>query len=73
MRADILTWCRSRGVFGGVSLQGGTLRPDTDVNKAFYHTSVENKDILTGKVTPPSDAADFLKTLTLYGGERQKK
>jgi len=54
-------------------LQGGTLRPDSDVNKAFYHTSVENKDILTGKVTPPSNAADFLKTLTLYGGERQKK
>src|SRR5689334_2664347 len=30
MRADILSWSRSRGVFGGLSLQGGTLRPDDD-------------------------------------------
>lgn len=73
MRADILTWSRSRGVFGGISLQGGTLRPDGDVNKAIYHTDRENKDILTGKVQPTSAAAGFLKTLTVYGGERQKK
>jgi lipid-binding SYLF domain-containing protein len=73
MRSDILTWSRSRGVFGGVSLQGGTLRPDTDVNKAIYHANLENKDILTGKVKPTSEAAGFLKTLTMYGGERQKK
>jgi len=73
MRADILTWSRSRGVFGGISLQGGTLRPDSDVNKAIYHADQENKDILTGKVKPTSDAAGFLKTLAMYGGERQKK
>jgi len=64
---------RSRGVFGGISLQGGTLRPDSDVNKAIYHADQENKDILTGKVKPTSDAAGFLKTLAMYGGERQKK
>ena len=73
MRSDILTWSRSRGVFGGISLQGGTLRPDSDVNKAIYHANLENKDILTGKVKPPADAAGFLKTLIMYGGERQKK
>ena len=73
LRADILTWSRSKGIFGGVSLQGGTLRPDGDVNKAIYHTAVENKDILTGKVKPTSEAADFLNTLTLYGGAQQKK
>ena len=73
MRSDILTWSRSRGVFGGVSLQGGTLRPDSDVNKAIYQANLENKDILTGKVKPTSEAAGFLKTLTTYGGEQQKK
>ena len=73
MRSDILTWSRSRGVFGGISLQGGTLRPDSDVNKAIYHANLENKDILTGKVKPTSDAAGFLKTLATYGGQQQKK
>jgi len=73
MRADILTWSRSKGVFGGVSLQGGTLRPDSDVNKGIYHTTAENKDILTGKVKPTSEAAGFLNTLTLYGGAQQKR
>ena len=73
LRADILTWSRSKGIFGGVSLQGGTLRPDSDVNKAIYHTPQENKDILTGNVKPTSEAAGFLKTLTQYGGAQQKK
>jgi len=73
MRSDILTWSRSRGVFGGVSLQGGTLRPDSDVNQAIYQMKTENKDILTGKVKPTAEAAGFLKTLATYGGERQKK
>ena len=72
MRADILTWSRSRGVFGGVSLQGGTLRPDTDVNKAIYHTDDDSKNILTGKVKPTSDAMGFLATLTKYGGQQKK-
>jgi lipid-binding SYLF domain-containing protein len=36
MRAEILTWSRSRGVFAGISLQGATLRPDRDSIKALY-------------------------------------
>lgn len=70
MRADILSWSRSRGVFGGLSLQGGTLRPDEDVNKAIYGQKESNADILTGKVKAPSDAAaPFLDAVTKYGGE----
>jgi lipid-binding SYLF domain-containing protein len=68
MRADILSWSRSRGVFGGLSLQGGTLRADDDVNQALYGQKETDADILTGKVKPPSDAASFLDTLTKYGG-----
>jgi lipid-binding SYLF domain-containing protein len=73
LRSDILTWSRSRGVFGGVSLQGGTLRPDADVNKALYGSPEENKDILTGKVAATKDSAELLKTLAQYGGDQQKK
>jgi lipid-binding SYLF domain-containing protein len=73
MRADILSWSRSRGVFGGLSLQGGTLRPDDDVNKALYGQKETNADILTGRVKPPSDATAFLDTVTKYGGTTQSK
>jgi lipid-binding SYLF domain-containing protein len=36
MRAEILSWSRSRGVFGGVSLQGSTLREDSEANEHLY-------------------------------------
>jgi SH3 domain-containing YSC84-like protein 1 len=68
MHADILSWSRSRGVFGGLSLQSGTLRSDSDVNKALYGQKEENSDILSGKVKPPSDASTFLDTLAQFGG-----
>jgi len=32
-----------------------------------------NKDILAGRVKPTSDAAGFLYTLSMYGGEQWKK
>jgi lipid-binding SYLF domain-containing protein len=74
MQADILSWSRSRGVFGGVSLQGGTLRADSDVNKAIYGQDETNTAILTGKVKPTSDTSGLLDALTKYGGdERQQK
>ncbi len=70
MRADILSWSRSRGVFGGISLQGGTLRPDDDVNKALYAGKQSNSDILTGKVKSPSEASALLAALAKYGGKK---
>jgi lipid-binding SYLF domain-containing protein len=68
MRADILSWSRSRGVFGGLSLQGGTLRSDDDVNKALYGQKITNQAILTGKVAPPPQARRFLDVVATYGG-----
>jgi lipid-binding SYLF domain-containing protein len=73
MRADILSWSRSRGLFGGISLQGGTLRADTDVDKALYGQPVSSKEILTGKVEAPAGAEAFIGKLTQYGGAEQSK
>lgn len=69
MNADILSWSRSKGVFGGLSLQGGTLRSDDDANKALYGKKETNSDILTGKVKATSDASTFLEPVAKYGGE----
>ncbi len=73
MRADILSWSRSQGVFGGLSLQTGTLRPDNDVNQELYGQKQDNKDILTGQVKAPADAMGFLNTLAKYAGTTQTK
>jgi lipid-binding SYLF domain-containing protein len=73
MKAEILSWSRSRGVFGGLSLQGGTLRADDDVNQALYGQKETNSDILTGKVKPPADATSFLDALSQYGGTTRTK
>lgn len=73
MHADILSWSRSRGVFGGLSLQGGTLRPDEDANKALYAEKVTSKDILSGKVSKPIPSDQLSVKLAEYGGNEKLK
>jgi lipid-binding SYLF domain-containing protein len=68
MKADILSWSRSRGVFGGLTVEGGTLRPDDDANKGLYGDKVASKDILTGKVVKPVPSDALNGVLIKYGG-----
>jgi SH3 domain-containing YSC84-like protein 1 len=71
MRADILSWSRSRGVFGGIALDGATLRPDSDANKGLYSgRDVDNREILSGKVPVPPSAKGLLSTLSRYSGRK---
>lgn len=46
MRAEILSYSRSRGVFAGVSLEGSTLRPDDDASKQVYGRAITAKEIV---------------------------
>jgi lipid-binding SYLF domain-containing protein len=58
LHAEILTWSRSRGLFGGISLEGATLRPDGGENRKLYGREVSNREILeTGVLTPPGGQA----------------
>ena len=57
MRAEMLSWSRSRGLFAGISLQGATLRPDSDSNVELYGHPITNKEILTGSIPAPPAAA----------------
>lgn len=71
MHADILSWSRSKGVFGGVSLQGATLRPDEGADKALYGHKVNSKQVLTGQVKDPASPDPFTSELTQYGGTQR--
>jgi lipid-binding SYLF domain-containing protein len=65
MRAEILSYSRSRGLFAGISLTGSTLRPDNDANKNLYGKEVSAKDIVFNKAVPaPKSASVLLSTLT---------
>jgi lipid-binding SYLF domain-containing protein len=56
LRAEILSYSRSRGLFAGISLEGSTLRPDNDANEKVYGKKVTAQEIvLKGTVpVPPS-------------------
>jgi lipid-binding SYLF domain-containing protein len=56
MKAEILSYSRSRGVFAGVSLEGATLRPDNDDNTKVYGKPVTQREILHGEVAAPHSA-----------------
>src|SRR5215831_12036963 len=49
LHAEILSWSRSRGLFAGLSLDGATLRPDTEENERLYGKDVSNRQILLGQ------------------------
>jgi lipid-binding SYLF domain-containing protein len=66
MRAEILTYSRQRGVFGGISLDGSTLRPDDEANKELYGREISNKDIVMGSVPIPPAATGFISQLNKY-------
>jgi SH3 domain-containing YSC84-like protein 1 len=57
MRAQILSYSRSRGLFAGVSLAGAAIRGDEDANKAFYGAALPTRAIvLDGKAKVTSHA-----------------
>lgn len=67
MRAEMLSYSRSRGLFAGVSLEGSTLRPDNRANKKLYGRDLSVKEILRqGKVGAPGAAHDMIAELNKY-------
>jgi lipid-binding SYLF domain-containing protein len=66
MRAEILAYSHSRGAFAGISLQGATLRDDSDENRSLYGSALSNKDIVTTDRAVPADAQGFMSTVSKY-------
>jgi len=51
MKAEILSYSRSRGLFAGVSLAGTTLRPDDEASADVYGHPMKAKEIVRGEKT----------------------
>lgn len=63
MHAEILTYSRSRGIFGSLDLGGSAVTSDKDALKALYGREVTNKEIVQGRVSVPAAAEPFVHTL----------
>jgi lipid-binding SYLF domain-containing protein len=64
LRAEILSYSRSRGLFAGVSLEGSTLRPDNDANEKLYGKKVTAEEIIRqGAVPVPASGKKLVSLL----------
>ncbi len=73
MRAEMLSYSRSRGLFAGISLDGATLRPDGETNKELYGRETTNREILTGDFKTPPAARKFERALHRESPERTSR
>ena len=67
MRAEILSYSRSRGLFAGISLEGSTLRPDNRADEKLYGRKLDVKEILRqGKVGVPASGHGLIALLNKH-------
>jgi lipid-binding SYLF domain-containing protein len=62
LQSELLAYSRARGLFAGVSLEGSTLRPDSEANEALYGHKVNAEEVVTGATTATPEAARKLVT-----------
>jgi lipid-binding SYLF domain-containing protein len=71
MRAEILSYSRSRGLFAGINLNGASISADEDANKRFYGKPLKTADIIFhGMAGPsvPAGVASWQSTLARHAG-----
>lgn len=63
LRAEILSYSRSRGLFAGISLEGSTLRPDNDANEKLYGKKLTATEIIRQGAAPVPPSGQRLVSL----------
>lgn len=74
MRAEILSYSRSRGLFAGISLEGSTLRPDNKANERIYGRKITARTILlSNKVRVPRTGRHLVRVLQSNAPHNESK
>src|ERR1700730_11709838 len=74
MRAEILSYSRSRGLFAGISLEGSTLRPDNKANARIYGRKITARAILLhSNVAIPATGRLLVRVLQANAPQNQSK
>lgn len=64
--AAVFTYCKSRGLFAGISLEGSCLIERKETNRKFYCQDIRAYDILFGDVPQPAQAEDLYEILNSF-------
>src|SRR6266516_938941 len=62
--AAVYTYSKSKGLFAGVSLEGGVIGTQRESNFRYYGRPVRADGILSGEVRPPPGAAPLRRALS---------
>jgi lipid-binding SYLF domain-containing protein len=73
MRAELLTWSRSHGIFAGIDLNGVSVSQNAADTDALYGGNRGFDLILHGRVPPPPEAEGFLHAIRQYFGEAEAR
>jgi len=64
LTTEILAYSRAKGLFAGINLSGGVLRPDEDANHNAYGPNASPNTILASRsISAPTQATPFLEAL----------
>jgi lipid-binding SYLF domain-containing protein len=66
MRAEVLTYSRTRGLFAGIDLSGAVINQDNDETTILFGKMVPFEAILSGKVPAPEGSGSFLTAVRKY-------
>jgi lipid-binding SYLF domain-containing protein len=77
LQAEMLAYSRARGVFAGIDISGGVLRPDKDANTDVYGNMPAQEILFSKNVGVPEPAREFVNTLSQEAvgttGKKEKK
>lgn len=64
LKSEILSWSRAQGLFAGIDISGGVLKPDTDDNAQLYGKNVSAENVvLGGTVKAPAATKPLMDAL----------
>jgi lipid-binding SYLF domain-containing protein len=66
MNAELLTYSRSKGLFGGISLDGTSVSQNSEDTEVYFGAPHDFESVLKGGVAVPEGAVPFVKTVARY-------
>jgi lipid-binding SYLF domain-containing protein len=63
MKAEILSYSRTQGVFAGIDLSGGVIKSDTDDNATLYGSTPPRDVVMLGATKAPAVTEPFMEAL----------
>jgi lipid-binding SYLF domain-containing protein len=70
LSADILSFSRSKGLYGGISVDGAVVKTRNDLNEAYYRAIATPVDILLKRTVSNPHAGRLLQSASRLGGTR---